>query len=282
VRPILFDLPLAGGFHLALPAYGTLLVVGMLTAAWVSGRHGHVLGLTRLDAFDLGLGLLAGGLVGAHLLYVAQYPDTYLREGFVAGLREGGLVYYGGLAAAFAVVFVWSRRRGLPYLDALDFVAPLGAVGLAVTRLGCFFNGCCFGAPSHVPWAVVFPRGSLAHQGQVAAGLVAPSQAPLPVHPVQLYELVAALAFFWILWARFPRRRFAGEVVVTFGLLYATWRLAAEALRADSPGWRPDAHAITPNQWLSLVVIAMAGIGWWAARRAARTPEKNLAHVKNM
>jgi phosphatidylglycerol---prolipoprotein diacylglyceryl transferase len=281
MRPLLLDVPLAGGFHLALPAYGTLLVVGMLTAAWVSGRHGRLLGVKRLDMFDLGLGLLAGGLLGAHLLYVAQYPEAY-RQGFVAGLRQGGLVYYGGLAAAFAVIFYWSRRRGLPYVDVLDFVAPLGALGLAVTRLGCFFNGCCFGTPSEMPWAVVFPLGSLAHQAQVAAGLVATEQASRPVHPVQLYEFVAALGFFWVLWSHFPRRHFPGEVVAAFGLLYGTWRLFAETLRADSPGWRPGTHVLTVNQWLSLAVIAIAGIGWWTARHAARPVQNSVARPKNM
>ncbi len=282
MRPILLDLPLGGGLHLALPAYGTFLVLGVLAAVWASGRHARMLGLTRLDVFDLGLVLLPGALLGAHLLYIAQSPETYVDHGFVAGLRQGGLAYYGGLAAAFAVVFFWSRRRGLPYVESLDFVAPLGALGLAVTRLGCFFNGCCFGAPSQVPWAVVFPRGSLAHHGQVAAGLVAPSQAPLPVHPVQIYELLAALAIFGVLWARFPRRRFAGEVVAAFGLMYGVWRFFAETLRADSAGWRPDAQGLTANQWLSLALIAAAGIGWRAARRAPGTPQKEIAHVKNV
>jgi phosphatidylglycerol---prolipoprotein diacylglyceryl transferase len=279
VRPILLDLPLAGGLHLVLPAYGTLLVVGMLAAAWASGRYGRLLGMTRLDAFDLGLGLLAGGLIGAHLLYIALDPASYFNDGLAAGLRRGGLDYYGGLAAAFPAIWLWGRRRGLPFVDLLDFVAPLGALGLAVTRLGCLLNGCCFGVPTRVPWAVRFPPGSLAHRSQVAAGLIDADQAALPVHPVQLYELAAALAFFWLLWARFPRRRYAGEVVVSFGLLYGTWRLAAEALRADSPGWRPHAHGVTANQWLSLALIAIAGIGWWAARRSARTPYLARMHV---
>ena len=282
MRPILLDLPLGGGVHLGLPAYGTFLVLGVLAAVWASGRHARLLGLTRLDVFDLGLVLLPGALLGAHLLYIAQNPETYRSRGLVASFREGGLVYYGGLAAAFAVVFSWSRRRGLPYLDSLDFVAPLGALGLAVTRLGCYFNGCCFGAPSQVPWGVVFPRGSLAHQGQVAAGLVAPFQAPVPVHPVQIYELLAALGFFWLLWPRFPRRRFAGEVVAAFGLMYGPWRFFAETLRADSAGWRPDAHGLTANQWLSLALIAVAGIGWLAARRVPGSPQKGIAHVKNV
>jgi phosphatidylglycerol:prolipoprotein diacylglycerol transferase len=278
MRPTLLDLPLPGGLHFAFGAYGTMLALGMLAAAWVSGRHGRLLGLRRRDAFDLGLWLLAAGVLGAHLLYIASNCESYFAgggeagPGWTASLRRGGLAYYGGLAAAFPVLWLWGRRRGIPYPDLLDFVAPLGALGLAVTRVGCFLNGCCYGEPTGLPWAVVFPPGSQPQQAQTALGLIAPGAPSLPVHPVQLYECAAALAMFAWQWARFPRRRFAGEVVAAFGFLYGSWRFAIEWLRADSDGWRPGAHALNSSQVLSLVVIALAALGWWAVRRAARRP----------
>jgi phosphatidylglycerol:prolipoprotein diacylglycerol transferase len=282
MRPILLDLPLPGGLHFPVGAYGTFLVIGMLAAAWVLGRHGRRLGLRRVDAFDLGLWLLAAGVAGAHLLYLAADPRSYFAGGeagggWAASLGRGGMAYYGGLAAAFPVLWLWGRRRRIPYLDLLDFVAPLGALGLAVTRVGCFFNGCCYGEPSGLPWAVAFPIGSQPQQAQAVLGLIAPGAPSLPVHPVQLYETAAALAMFGWLWWRFPRRRSAGEAVAAFGLLYGAWRFVAEWLRADADGWRPGANALTFNQGLSLVVIALAGAGWWAARRAARPPWSHAA-----
>jgi phosphatidylglycerol---prolipoprotein diacylglyceryl transferase len=274
MRPLLFDLPLPFGLHLPVGAYGTMLVLGMLAATWVSGRHGRSLGLRRLDTFDLGLWLLASGVVGAHLLHVAVYRDVYFAGGALAGLQRvatlwnGGLVFYGGVVAALPVLWFWGRRRGIPVLDLLDFVAPLGALGLALTRFGCFLNGCCFGAPSDLPWAVRFPPDSLPQRAQAALGLVGGRDPSLPVHPVQLYELCFALALFALLTWRFPRRRFAGEGVVAFGLLYGLWRFAIERLRADAPGWRPGAHPLTPYQWQSLALIGVSVVGWWAARRA--------------
>ncbi|MEZ5332185.1 MAG: prolipoprotein diacylglyceryl transferase [Thermoanaerobaculia bacterium] len=280
MKPILFDLPLPFGLHLAPPAYGTFLVLGMLAAAWAAGRHGATLGLGRWDAFDLGLWLLAGGVFGAHLLHLAVEPQAYAGDGAgsvlarATDLSRGGLAYYGGLAAAFPVLWLWGRRRGLPYLDLLDVVAPLGALGLAVTRMGCFLNGCCFGAPTSLPWGVVFPPGSLAHRQQVAAGLIAPGAEALPVHPVQLYELIVALAIFAVLQARIPRRRWAGEIVVAFGLLYGGWRLVAETMRADGPRWRPGAFQATPYQWLSLLLLVATAIAWWTLQRARREPRR--------
>jgi len=281
MHPILFDLPLPFGRHLAFPAYGTFLVLGMLTAAWVSARHGGALRIRRRDAFDLGVWLLAAALVGAHLFHVAYYPEAYFAGGLGAGLKRAltpgaGLVYYGGLAFAFPVLWIWGRHRRVPYLDLLDFVAPLGALGLAITRIGCFLNGCCYGVPSGMPWAVRFPAGSLPQLGQVEAGLVTPFERSLPIEPVQLFEAAVALALFGWLWVRFPRRRFRGELVVAFGIGYGLWRILAEALRADAPGWRPGELTATPSQWVSLAAITVSLVAGWRLRSASTPPSARL------
>ncbi len=279
MRPILFTLPLPGGLEISLPAYGTFLVLGMLAAVWVSGRHAPLLGLQRRQVFDLGIFLVFLGLVGAHLLDVALHPQLYFADGLTAGLWEaiafwrGGLVYYGGLVTGMAGCLAYARDHGIPVADMLDFVAPLGSLALGSTRVGCFLNGCCYGVPTAWPLAIVYPAASLAQSKQAALGLV-PSDAPsLPIHPVQLYELVAALLVFWLLWRRFPRRRFAGEVVAAFFLIYGSWRFAIEFLRADAPTWRPTGgFPLSEYQWLSLAVVAGAIVAWIVAARVSRAP----------
>lgn len=267
------------------PAYGTFLVLGMLLAVLASRRHGGRLGLRTVEVFDLGLLLVSSGVVAAHLLHVALRFDLY--RGATAGataLRvltvwNGGLVYYGGLLGGMAALALWARRRGLPVADAMDFVAPLGALGLASTRMGCFLNGCCFGRPSSAPWAVSYPPGSPAQSTQAAAGLIATGARSVPVHPVQLYELAfAALLFVW-LWRRFPRRRSAGENVALFGIAYGLWRLVAEALRADAPGWSPGRlHWTSMQSWSVALVLVSAGALVWS-RRVGRPPWQPMASL---
>jgi phosphatidylglycerol:prolipoprotein diacylglycerol transferase len=49
-------------------------------------------------------------------------------------------------------------------------MAPSIVLGMAVGRIGCFFNGCCFGGACELPWAVQFPFGSPPHMQQVEQG----------------------------------------------------------------------------------------------------------------
>ncbi|MGD9647104.1 MAG: prolipoprotein diacylglyceryl transferase family protein, partial [Pirellulales bacterium] len=90
--------------------------------------------------------------------------------GRAARVWEGGLVIYGAAIGGIAAFmwFVW--RRGLPGWALADIMTPGAALGLAIGRLGCFLNGCCYGGPTDVPWAVQFPEGSPPFERQVREG----------------------------------------------------------------------------------------------------------------
>ena len=72
---------------------------------------------------------------------------------------RGGLAYYGGFIFASVFGILYARRHGMGKWRVADLAAPWIAFGLALTRVGCFLNGCCYGKVSHLPWAVHFPKG---------------------------------------------------------------------------------------------------------------------------
>lgn len=286
MRPILFEIALPGMPPLAIPAYGTLLMAGFVIAIVLAVQRHNALGLKRLEILELGYLTLIGGVIGARLLAVAINIDTVVAEigavdsaggvarllRYAAAFWKGGLAFYGGLAGGIAVIWVYARYKKIPCPDLFDFLAPAVAIGLAVTRLGCFLNGCCFGKPTRMPWAVQFPSHSHVHIQQWRQGLVDLGGRPLPVHPTQLYELVAALAIFALLWMRYPRRRFAGEIFLSFGLLYSAWRFISEFWRADSPVWSQQAGhwMLDIYQVISMLLFLMfAGLMARAVRRSA-------------
>lgn len=292
MHPTLLTIPLPWGKSLAIPAYGTMLMVGFLLAVLLARRRAGSVGLAKPQVFDLGFCLIIGGIVGARLLHVLLNLGFYFAwpggVGFfrwaaassfrVIATWNGGLVYYGGLGGGILAVWLYARAKKIPLADMLDFVAPGAALGLAVTRLGCFLNGCCFGRHTDLPWAVTFPPKSYVHYHQLTEGLISGGEACRPVHPTQLYELAAALAIFAALWALYPRRRFAGGIACLFGLLYAGWRFVNEFFRADSGPWRPggrDLGPLTVFQYMSiplLVLFAVLLAGLWRRGRAPYAP----------
>jgi phosphatidylglycerol:prolipoprotein diacylglycerol transferase len=281
--PELFRIPLLGK---GVPAYGTALMLGFLLAVLICRRRAGSLGLEPAHIFDMGFFAVIGGIVGARLLHVllnlgfyftpANWPKWMGPMGWLGAILatwNGGLVFYGGLGGAILALWIFARRSRLPFPDVLDFAAPGSILGLAVTRVGCFLNGCCFGKPCDLPWAVRFPASSHVHAQQVLGGLIGPGDPTLPVHPTQLYEALAALGIFAVLWALYPRRRFSGQVAWTYGMLYSAWRFVNEFFRADSGPWRPkifgklrDLGPLTVFQYMSIPLLGFFAtllvLGW--------------------
>jgi phosphatidylglycerol:prolipoprotein diacylglycerol transferase len=136
------------------------------------------MGLTADLVFSLAFWMLLPGIVGARLFHVLEYWGDYRGETLAATLAaivnvpKGGLVVYGSLIGAGIGFFAFVGKYRLPALALADLIAPSLAIGLALGRIGCFLNGCCFGGPCDLPWAVPFPAGSPPYDSQVMAGQI--------------------------------------------------------------------------------------------------------------
>jgi phosphatidylglycerol---prolipoprotein diacylglyceryl transferase len=179
---------------------------------------------------------------------------------------RGGLTYYGGFIFASLFAFWFTRKHRMHLGKTADLSAPWVAFGLAITRLGCFLNGCCFGKLSDAPWAVVFPRGSFAHDGQVKQGLVTGMQNALAVHPAQIYLAALNLLLFFLLYYGVRRyKRFHGEV-------FAWLLIGKGVLRSFVEIWRDDERGVLFG-WLStsqMLSVPLVALGIWLLVRGYR------------
>lgn len=169
----------------------------------------------------------------------------------------GGLTYYGGFFGATAAAVVLLRRDRFPFWKAADMAGFAVPIGLAFGRMGCLLAGCCFGAPTSLPWGLSFPPRSPAVEEQVKDHLLSSlRQWSLPVHPTQIYESAASLAiaafcFFWLS----PRKRYDGQVFAASLALYAVARFLVEILRRDARG---GGLGLSTSQLLGLVLVVAA------------------------
>lgn len=246
---------------LTLHTYGVLLAVAFLVGLWVASREAKRAGLDSSRVTDLAIYVLIAGLVGAKLLLVVIEWDYYSQNaGRILALVQSGGVFYGGLLGAFPVAWWYSRRHGLDGWRTSDALIPGVAVGQAIGRLGCFAAGCCFGRPSDLPWAVTFT--------DVYASRNVGVPIDIPLHPVQLYESAVTFGIFAILLWIGRHKRFHGQVILSYVMLYAAARFVIELLRGDaSRGWVFEG-ALSTSQFIAvLMFIAAAAVVPYLAKK---------------
>lgn len=255
-------------FHLgpiAVHWYGLMYAVGFLGGWWlgrVKARQPHS-PITPNQMDDLvvyiALGVVLGGRVGYMVIY--SLPTLLAEPLALLRIWEGGMSFHGGMLGVFLACWLFARRVGARFLDMTDFTAPLVTIGLGTGRLGNFINGELWGAPTSLPWGMVYPP-----------------LGPQPRHPSMLYEFfLEGVVLLAILWFFSRRPRPTGAVSGLFLVAYGSFRFLVEFVRL------PDAHIgylafgwVTMGQLLSLPMI-LGGLYLlaWAARR--NTPPRGTA-----
>jgi len=169
MHPEFFEIPL---IHLTIKSYGLMMVVGFLAAVTIIrylSRH-----FTRDPQLitNAALYALIAGVVGARAFFVIHYFDQYRADPLrVFAIWNGGLEVIGGVMLAIAVILLYGRYHKVPIRHYLDVLAVGLLVALMFGRIGCFLNGCCYGQPTDLPWAVRFPYGSFSYSSQVKPDL---------------------------------------------------------------------------------------------------------------
>jgi phosphatidylglycerol:prolipoprotein diacylglycerol transferase len=255
------------GFHL--PTYGLLVAIAYLTALALTARLARQKGLDSEMVLNLGIYCAIAGIVGAKVLMILVDFNEYAQNPrmlFSLSTLQAAGIFYGGLIAALGTAWFYMRRHGLPVLATADVLAPGAALGHAIGRLGCFAAGCCWGAESHLPWAVTFTRPEAHDLVGVPLGV--------PLHPTQLYESLAELIIFLILYRRIARPHRPGAIVGLYLVLYSTVRFFDDFLR-DPQQPNPFGGPFNNAQWMSLGLIAMVIVFWIRSNRRERV----LAHT---
>jgi phosphatidylglycerol:prolipoprotein diacylglycerol transferase len=238
--------PLLSIGPLVIPTYYLLIsLASLLGVMWFLKRTpGSEEALAINTAF---IGLIAG-FAGARLFHVVyEEPMYYARDvRHVFEFWKGGFVYYGGLIVGMSVAVSYLKKRALsvsPWLDRASL--PLG-LAYAVGRIGCFFNGCCYGRICEMPWAIRFPS-------HISFGM-----ALLPRHPTQLYAAFLELLIVSILLFLEHNNRFKvkGQLFWTWLSLHAVNRLIMEAWRDDDRG--AMIFGVSISTYLSCGLLALA------------------------
>ncbi len=169
MHPELFEIPF---IHLTVKSYGLMMVIAFLAAVFVIRRLSRNITPNPQLITNAALYSLIAGVVGARLFYVIHHFNQFQgRPLSVFAIWQGGLELLGGVLLAITVIIFYLRYHKLPVRRYLDILAIGLMLALMFGRIGCFLNGCCFGKPTNLPWAVRFPYGSYAYYSQIYPNL---------------------------------------------------------------------------------------------------------------
>ncbi len=231
-------------------SFGLCIAIGVLIAWKIAER------LWRSDEIgNLIFLLLISGLIGARLTHVIEF---YYEDGFDINplsafkVWQGGLVFYGGFIAGAISFVIWCVIKGREFLKVADVLCVAIPIAHAFGRIGCFLHGCCWGKVSDSALAVRFPAHSPVWFARRANDF---STHSLPVLPTQLFEAVALLILFGILYAIY--KKFKAYTAAMYMIGYSVIRFGMEFLRDDK---RPELFGLSSAQIVSLLLFAVGCI----------------------
>ena len=305
MMPILFKIPFT---NIPIYSYGLMMVIGFLLGIQIAKYIAKRVGIDPEIFVNVGLIALVTGVLGARLSHVLENLPQYTTssrtgwENFVdaINIRSGGLTYYGGFLLAFPSLMFYAIKKKVSIRLGMDIVAPALMVGLAFGRIGCFLNGCCYGAVCELPWAVQYPYDSIPYVEQVGRGeltvpaalindkeqlvkqselqaqptlaAIARHEHSLAVHPSQVYSTFTALLICAMLMAYWTFPHATGRVFALMLMVEGVTRYLLELLRVEPPVARIAGYGFSLSMMLGLGFVVLGAALWIAFGVHRREP----------
>ena len=206
--------------------------------------------------------------IGARVLNVLINPSYYEKyPKKIFAISNSGFSLMGGLLMAATIGWLISRLVGISPWKLGDNLASGLGVGLILMRMGCLLNGCCFGLPTELPWAISYPFGSIAHKhyisiaDQGSISLFALFSSP-DLHPTQVYEMIGAMVAVWASYMIIKRDYPEGSAILAASGIFTLMRLINHFFRVH-----PETNAV-PFLFYPIIYIAILGfIGYMIVKR---------------
>jgi phosphatidylglycerol---prolipoprotein diacylglyceryl transferase len=242
---------------ITLGTYGIMVAVALIVAFYVLQADLRRRRLAADPNVIVGLTGLAG-LAGARLYHLAESPSEFLANPRLL-FSTMGFAWFGSVIAGFITLVLIARHYRIPALQMLDVASPAAALGYGIGRIGCLISGDGdYGIPTSLPWGMSFPNGIVPTTDRV--------------HPTPIYEFLASLVIFYLLWHLGARwMRDAADIGKLFGvylLLSGIARFLVEFIRLNPRSF----FGMTNAQTASLVgMIVGAALLFRHGSRALQT-----------
>jgi phosphatidylglycerol:prolipoprotein diacylglycerol transferase len=222
-------------------SYGLMLGLAFIVASYLLTHELRLHGMNPNIATEVTLIALVAGLVGAKLFHLLENWDDFMHAPWQMAISPAGLTWYGGFLLAVGIIYFYLKRKKIRFLQICDFTAPGLALGYGIARIGCQLAGDGdYGIPSDLPWAMAYPHGTVPTTARV--------------HPAPVYETLASVVIFLILWKLRKRGYPVGKLFMIYLLLSGIERLLVEFIRINP-------HLLFGLSQAQLISVALIAVG---------------------
>lgn len=228
--------------------YGIMVVLAIISIIAISVIEARRQRFPEDHIYNVAIWAIIGGVLGSRIIHVIDKWDYYVHNPLQIFNFEG-LAVYGAVIGIMIAIVVYSLVRKLSIWQLGDIIAPGALVGMAIGRVGCLLNGCCYGTPAAPPWAVIYSNSACyAPQG-------------VPLHFTQLYHIIWNLAGFTVVWLLRGRLKPQGSIMLLYLAIYAAGDLIVRFFREGDP----FLFGIQQAQLIGIIVLVIT-VPWMIFR----------------
>lgn len=244
INPVAFSI-----FGIDVYWYAIIIVAGMLLGAHFAQKEFTRRGFKDDFVYDILFVIIPIGVIGARIWYVLFQWDYYSQNpGQILNIRGGGLAIHGGIIFGALALFIYAKRKEIPFLDLTDVVVPSLALGQGIGRWGNFMNQEAHGGPTDLPWGIIIDG--------------------VKVHPTFLYESIGDIIIFLVLISIRKNNPDKGKQTALYFIGYGILRFFVEGLRTDSLYIGP----LRTAQLVSIIFVIIGAVLYYYANQKKLPP----------
>ena len=269
MHPVLFKI---GSFTVY--SYGVLLVTAFVIGYYFFLQEVKRKKLDERIAIDITIIAVFCGVIGSKLLFVLENLDEFFINPARVAFSSGGFTFLGGLTLSFIASWIYIKVRKYNFLQAADSIAPSLILAYGIGRIGCHLAGDGdYGIPTSLPWGTNYENGIVppthmfngTEYAKSFPNGIFPNDTPL--HPTPIYEFLASLLIFLILWKFRKRNWTAGKLVMLYFILSSLSRFLVEFIRLNPR----ILMGLSQAQILSIVIFTIGMTGFIYLTKQRRT-----------
>ena len=199
--------------------YAIIIVTAIAIAILICKKNEGKYNIKFNDILELLIYVIPISIITARLYYVIfnldYYSDNILE---IFNIKNGGIAIYGALIGGAITTYIYCKTKQTDFMDMLDYIIPSVAIAQSIGRWGNLINIEAYGTETFLPWRMgLFENGIYKE-----------------VHPTFLYESICTLIIFIIISKKSKKRKFKGEILYLYLIMYSFIRFSIEGIRIDS------------------------------------------------